>query len=305
MRRALVLMCGLVLAACSTGSSDDPQTDQTTTTSIADTAVATTTSPPTTAARAVEVSIVERPEWEAVFAAQDVAGTIAVHEIDSDHIDVYAPTRAAEPRIPASTFKILNSLIILETGALPSADELVTWDGVERQVEVWNQDHSLRSGIEVSAVWMYQQMAREVGEEQMSFWVSEAGYGNADIGGGIDQFWLSGDLRISPLEQIDFLTRMVEGGLPFSDETVAAVRDILVRESGDGWAWSHKTGTSLSSTPDLGWLVGIAENEDRTWVFALNVDLEPVVDVETQLNPRARQDIARTILEMEGALPAS
>jgi beta-lactamase class D len=247
--------------------------------------------------------VVERPEWAAVFAAEGAVGTIAVHKIGSNRIDVFDLARAAEPQIPASTFKILNSLIILETGTLPDVDTMVPWDGVDRGVTVWNQDHSLRSGIEVSAVWLFQRMAREIGYEQMAYWVSRAQYGNADIDGGIDQFWLSGDLRISAMEQIDFLARLVEGELPFRDEVVAAVRDILVRESGDGWAWSHKTGTSLSSTPPLGWLVGIAENAGGEWVFALNLDLETVGDTATQLDPQLRQRIARAILVSEGALP--
>ena len=250
-------------------------------------------------------TLVERPEWGDAFATEGVVGTIAVHKIGSDRIDVFDPNRAEEPRTPASTFKILNSLVILETSVLPDVETEVLWDGQDRGIPVWNQDHSLRSGIQVSAVWLYQQMAREVGSERMSDWVSKAEYGNADISGGIDQFWLSGALRISVFEQIDFLSRLVQGELPFSGQTVAAVREILVRESGDGWAWSHKTGTSLSSIPDLGWLVGIAENANEEWVFALNIDLERVDDVATQLNPQARQRIARVILESEGALPGS
>ena len=250
-------------------------------------------------------TLVERAEWGHAFAREGVVGTIAVHKIGSDRIDVFNADRAEVPKTPASTFKILNSLIILETGVLADVETKVPWDAQDRGIPVWNQDHSLRSGIQVSAVWLYQQMAREVGSEQMSDWVSRADYGNADISGGIDQFWLSGALRISALQQIDFLSRLVEGELPFSGQVVAAVRDILVRESGDNWAWSHKTGTSLSSTPDLGWLVGIAENANQQWVFALNIDLERVDDVATQLDPQARQRIARTILESEGALPGS
>jgi len=274
-----------------------------TTSSEAPSSVTETTS--TVPAPAIEAMLVERPGWGEAFATEGVVGTIAVHKIGSSSIDVFNPNRAEEPRTPASTFKVLNSLIILETGVLADVEVKVPWDGQDRAIPVWNQDHSLRSGIEVSAVWLYQQMAREVGSEQMSEWVSRAEYGNADISGGIDQFWLSGGLRISALQQVDFLSRLVEGELPFSDQVVASVRDILVRESGDGWAWSHKTGTSLSSTPDLGWLVGIAENADQEWVFALNIDLERVDDVATQLDPQARQRIARIILESEGALPGS
>ena len=203
---------------------------------------------------------------------------------------------------PASTFKILNSMIILETGVLPDVDTVVSWDGVDRELEAWNRDHSLRSGIEVSAVWLYQELAQKVGEDKMQQWVSDAAYGNENIGGPIDSFWLDGDLRISALEQVEFLTRLESGELPFRTETVDAVREILVQESGPDWSWSYKTGLSVSADPDLGWLVGTVDNGTSTWVFALNVDLE---QAGSQLDPSVRQTVVRKILEAEGVLPAS
>ena len=246
----------------------------------------------------------ERPDWQAFFDREGVTGTFTLREIGSGTSHVLDADRAGDARLPASTFKILNSLVILETGVLADVDTFVPWDGVDRQIPAWNRDHSLRSGIEVSAVWMYQHLAREVGEDRMSMWVEAADYGNTDIGGGIDEFWLRGDLRISPLEQLDFLERLATGDLPFEPAVTEAVLDILVRESADGWVWRHKTGTALAPDPDLGWLVGIAENDDRRWVFALNVDLEPVDDVSDELDPQLRQRLARSILEEEGALPS-
>ncbi len=226
-----------------------------------------------------------------------------MREVGTNETLVWDRDRAEERRIPASTFKILNSLIILETGVLPDVETVVRWDGVSREVAVWNRDHSLRTGIEVSAVWAYQELARQVGEEQMAEWVSRARYGNGDIGGGIDQFWLRGKLRISPLEQLDFLERLALGKLPLRPAIQESVLEILVREAGEGWAWSHKTGTALSEDSDLGWLVGLTEYNGVRHVFALNLDLEPVTDLENQLDPWVRHDLAREILESEGALP--
>ncbi len=167
----------------------------------------------------------------------------------------------------------------------------------------WNQDHNLRTAIEVSAVWVYQELARHVGRERMQQWVGSAGYGNADIGGGIDQSWLTGDLRISPLGQLGFLELLAQRRLPFRVEVQDSVADILVREHGDDWAWSHKTGTALIEDPDLGWFVGISRHEGRTFVFAMNIDLEQVTDIGTQLDPQIRQNLARQILQSEEALP--
>ena len=295
-RRAIGLVATVTLAvsACSAGVEDSGGTASPTSIPSTDSTTSSTSGP----APVYE----ERPEWAEVFEQHGVSGTIAIREVGSETTLVFDRARAEVRRIPASTFKILNSMIILETAVLPDTETLVPWDGVEREVPAWNGDHTLRSAIEVSAVWVYQAMAREVGEERMADLVASAGFGNGDTGGGIDQFWLTGDLRISPTEQLRFLEAMVTGDLPFSDEVVSSVRDILVRETGDGWAWSHKTGLALAEEPTLGWLVGTVENGDRTWVFALNVDLGPDDSGQTP-SPAVREDIARAVLTQAGALP--
>ncbi len=271
---ALVIAAAMIAAACS-GTDDDTRT--------------------------IEFRIDD--DIAALFTDAGVDGTFVAREVGTDVTVGHDRERAAEPRLPASTFKILNSLVILESGVLSSVDEIVAWDGVERGVDAWNRDHSLRTGIEVSVVWMYQRLAAEVGAERMAELVAEAGYGNAETGPDVTEFWLRGDLRISPIEQLEFLERLVLDDLPFESEHQAAVRDIIVRERGDGWTWSHKTGTALAASPTLGWLVGTASYDGRRWVFALNLDLSDVGDVGTQIDPQVRLTIARDALGLLGALP--
>ncbi|MGI9622269.1 MAG: penicillin-binding transpeptidase domain-containing protein [Acidimicrobiales bacterium] len=250
-----------------------------------------------------ELDVVEVPGWAAVFDHYGVRGTFALHEVGTGEVRVHGATRARQPLLPASTFKILNSLIALETETVADVDEVVPWDGTRRPVPEWNTDHSLRTGIEVSAVWAYQHLAREVGAQRMAELVAAADYGNADIGGPIDEFWLRGDLRISAVGQLDVLARLLADDLPFESGDQKAVREILVRERGDSWQWAHKTGTALATQPVLGWLVGFTEFGGSKWVFAMNVDLGSNVDLEDEIAPNLRQAISRSILEAEGALP--
>ncbi len=235
-------------------------------------------------------------DWAAAFDQGQVAGTFVLHQLGTGVVLVHDEVRAEPPYIPASTFKILNSLIALETGVVSSVDEQVPWDGVARS-DGWDRDHSLRSGIEVSAVWMYQEVARRVGEEDMASLVAATEYGNADIGGALDRFWLDGELRVSAVEQLDLLVKLMDNDLPFEVEHQQAVRDILVRASGDGWTWGHKTGLALANEPGLGWLVGYTEYEGSTWIFAMNVDLGETDD------PSIRTTISCAVLASTGALP--
>ncbi len=299
MLAALALTCSAVLVGCtSDGESADVTTADVTT------ADATATGGPVTTGDTDPIEIVEHPAWASRFDAEGTVGTFVARRIGDPSWHVVDVDRAGRREIPASTFKILNSLIILETGVVDDVDDVLEWDGVNRGLDAWDRDQTMRHAIEFSAVWAYQHWARGVGLDRMRAAVDEVGYGNADIGEVVDRFWLDGPLRISAIEQVEFLERLADGELPFATDVQASVREILVRSSGLEWSWSHKTGTSLSSDPPLGWLVGLTEFDDERWAFALHLDLPPVGDVGTQLSPTVRTSIARELLVELGALPA-
>jgi len=249
-------------------------------------------------------TVVTRDDWSRPLTDSGREGTFVLAQTGggSDTIQVAVPERATEPFRPASTFKILNALIILETNTLPDVDTVIPWDGVTREFEVWNQDHSLRTAMEASAVWVFQDLARQVGEERMAELVAAAAYGNAATGDSIDTFWLEGELRTSAIDQLDFLEGLALDQLPFDPDHQAAVRDILVVEEGPGWSIHYKTGTALRSDSALGWLVGIVDTQESQWVFAYNVDLPPL-DVGSDLpSARDRLELVIELLESAGVI---
>ncbi|MFL6840014.1 MAG: class D beta-lactamase [Bradyrhizobium sp.] len=203
-------------------------------------------------------------------------GTFVGYKIDDYLIIASDKVRSGEGKLPASTFKIPNSIIALETGVVEDPDkDVFKWDGVTRSIEAWNKDHTLRSAIAASAVPVYQEIARRIGEARMQKYVDLLEYGNRDISGGIDQFWLTGNLRIDPIQQIDFIDRLRRGVLPVSRRSQELVRDILpVTKVGDATirAKSGLVGAEQGK-PSLGWLVGWAEKGSQQTVFAMNMDV--------------------------------
>jgi beta-lactamase class D len=203
-------------------------------------------------------------------------GTFVGYKVDDYLIIASDKVRSGEGQLPASTFKIPNSIIALETGVVEDPDkDIVKWDGVTRSIEAWNKDHTLRSAIAASAVPVYQEIARRIGQERMQKYVDLLEYGNRDIGGGIDQFWLTGNLRIDPIQQVDFVDRLRRGVLPVSKRSQELVRDILpVTKVGDATirAKSGLVGAEVGK-PTLGWLVGWAEKGSQQTVFAMNMDI--------------------------------
>jgi beta-lactamase class D len=206
------------------------------------------------------------PGFRSAFVLRDVAADRTVR---------HDPARAAARTAPCSTFKIPNSLIGLETGVVPDASFVLKWDGVRRPREEWNRDHDLRTAMKHSVVWYYQELARRVGPARMQKWVSALRYGNEDISGGIDRFWLGSSLRISPDEQVDFLARLHAGALPASARSLAIVKEILVQDPpGPGLVYRGKTGSCQDpgAADPHGWWVGSVEKEGRLFLFAALIE---------------------------------
>ncbi len=239
-----------------------------------------------------------RPEFERYFAGNP--GAFVLYDLKADHYIRHNPGRCAERFLPASTFKILNSLIGLETNIIPDENYVIPWDGTDYHVPAWHQDHTLQTAIRNSVVWYYQELARRVGEEQMRAWVKAADYGNADISGNLDSFWLDGALRISPDEQVEFLKRLYLNELPFSQRSMDSVKEVIVLEETDTYKLSGKTGSAIWVEIYQGWFVGYLEMDDNVYFFATNFESD---DSNGFANGENAKKISLEILQELGLLP--
>jgi beta-lactamase class D len=194
-----------------------------------------------------------------------------LYDLNGNRYIRYNPEQCAERLLPASTFKIMSSLIGLEAGLIPDENYIIQWDGTHREIAAWNQDHTLKTAMQNSVVWYYQELARRVGREKMQYYIDAVGYGNEDITGQIDAFWLNGRLRISADEQVELLKRLYRGDLPFSERTIKIVKEILVLEEADTYHLSGKTGSGQAEGLYIGWFVGYVERQDHVYFFATNV----------------------------------
>ena len=242
---------------------------------------------------------VTRPEWQARFDEKGVRGTFVLYEPAQDRYLVCNEARAKQRFIPASTFKIPNALIGLEVGSIADEREVFHWDGKPKVRPAWERDHTLDTGMRESVVWMFQEVARRTGRERMREWLDRLDYGNRDMRGGIDLFWLQGALRVSAFEQVDFLRKLSEGALPATQRSQRLVRDALVIERTRDYTLHAKTGSSGTTKNATWWWVGSIERKGRTTaVFAMNFAPTPT------LRPKDRLEIGRAILIDAGVLPS-
>lgn len=215
----------------------------------------------------------ERSELETIFRKAGVKGTFAMLDPVEDVIFVHDAKRAQQRFVPASTFKLANSLIGLDCGAVANVDEVLPYGGKPQPFPQWEKDMALRDAFRVSNVPVYQELARRIGLERMAAGVKKLEYGNTTIGTVVDQFWLQGPLEITAIEQIAFLRKLADGKLPVSPQVMENVREISLQETTERYRLHGKTGWATHSTPNIGWYVGWIERDGRTYPFALNIDM--------------------------------
>jgi beta-lactamase class D len=186
---------------------------------------------------------------------------------------------------PASTYKIPHALIGLETGVVtPTTVE--KWDGVKRPAQPkWNLDHTVLSAMRPSVLWFFQRMAPRIGAGRAQEWLKRFEYGNIDTGGPITMYWVNGQLRISPDEQLAFLAKFYRGTLPVKKEHVDRLKDAMLQAAGtvenargvhkldaawrSGMLLNSKTGaTTIESGESASWLVGELTVDNRKVIFA-------------------------------------
>ncbi|WP_374701658.1 class D beta-lactamase [Paenibacillus tyrfis] len=212
-------------------------------------------------------------EWNLSSFFPSNNGTFIIRSLRTNQSYVFNETRAALREAPQSTFKVANALIGLQTGAVQDENTVKRWDGVKRSREIWNQDHTLATAMRHSTVWYYQAMARDIGNERMQQWLDAIDYGNKDISGGIDKFWNNSSLKISPMEEVEFITKLVQESLPFDKKVMQTVKQMIREEEQQpGYTLYGKTGGS--SNPPFGWYVGFVQLQEDTLVFAAQVDGE-------------------------------
>ena len=236
------------------------------------------------------------------FDQYDVKGSMVIYDLKRDRTLYYDKARTQKRFSPASTFKIFNSLVGLETGVIPDTSYVIAWDSVKRgNYAPWNRSNSLKSAFKYSVVWYYQELARRVGEERMEKYITANGYGNQNIGATIDGFWLSdygGELRISQVEQIEFLKKLYHQELKFGKRSQQLVKGIMLMEANDNYKLYAKTGMSSENDVWYGWYVGWFEVGDDVYFFATHIE----TDDAQKILKGARQGVTLGVFRASGLI---
>lgn len=241
-----------------------------------------------------------RSDFKKYYDQFNVEGSFVLYDPQADKYIFYNKDQFEQEFSPASTYKICNSLIGLETGVIKDENFVIPWDSITRQNPDWNSDHDLKAAFKNSTVWYYQELARRVGGQQMKYWLDKASYGNADTSGGIDKFWLTGGLRISPQQQIDFVKRLHDNQLPFSQRSMDIVKNIMITNVASDYIVRAKTGWGGNGSKDIGWYVGYIETKGNVYYFVncVQMDTQKLNDIQSAISfDNSRIEIVYKIID--------
>lgn len=259
----------------------------------------------------------DKPEWGKHFEAQGIKNAcFMLRDNNHEAVYFYNKERCLQRYLPASTFKIFNSLVALETGVAPDESLIIKWDSIPRRMDIWNKDMDMREAFKLSCVNYYQEIARRIGPDLMQHYLDTSNYGNRNMNGGIDQFWLNDSLQISADEQVGFLKRLYFAELPFAERTQRIVKSLMLQEQTKDYKLYYKTGWGIRTQSNVMWVVGFIEKIEQVkeheksmnksdvrmypYFFAMNFDA-PVSDT-TKDWPTVRVDILKSILKDFGAM---
>lgn len=223
-----------------------------------------------------------------------VSGSTTLYDLRKD-LWLRTNTLDAEKQtLPASTFKIINSLIALEEG-VTSIDEVFKWDGKERSIAAWNQDNNLSEAFKNSTVWVYEILAKRLSKDIYLKYLNQIPYGNGDVEHGQEgNFWVHGSFGVSAIEQIEMLVKLYKNELPFAKKVMAEVKGFMLTPESGSVRTYGKSGWTQFDGKHIGWWIGYTEFPDGPIFFATR--LTKNTDEELDDFFKCRKSITESII---------
>lgn len=199
-------------------------------------------------------------------------GSFVLYDMNNDAWNIYDMDHATLRTAPNSTYKIYDALFGLEEGIIKPEDSVIAWNGVNYPFEAWNADQNLYSAMQSSVNWYFEEIDKQIGFSAIQGYIRKIGYGNEIVNANLPSYWMQGELKISPVEQVELLTALHNNNFDFAPKNVYAVKNSICLFSSESKNFYGKTGTGRVDGQDVnGWFVGYIENAGNTYFFATNI----------------------------------
>ena len=202
-------------------------------------------------------------------------GSFVLFDTKTDSWQIYNQELASRRVSPNSTYKIYDALLGLESGIITPAQSQMAWDGTEQPFDAWNADQNLNSAMQNSVNWYFQSIDRQAGTAAVKDYFHEIGYGNEDVSGNPDSYWMESSLKISPIEQTKLLKKLYYNEFGFEPQNIQAVKDAMYLSSNGQTSLYGKTGTGAVDGREVnGWFTGYISQPGHVSFFTVNIQGE-------------------------------
>ena len=206
---------------------------------------------------------------------REYEGSFVLYDLENDAWSIHDMEHATLRVAPNSTYKIYDALFGLEEGVITPENSFIAWNGETYPFEAWNADQTLQSAMNSSVNWYFQAVDEQLGTSDVYSYVQEIGYGNENMSGDFSSYWMESSLEISPIEQVELLTKLQNNSFGFAPENINAVKDAICLSASDAGTFYGKTGTGRVNGQDVnGWFIGYIETADNTYFFATNISAD-------------------------------
>lgn len=197
------------------------------------------------------------PSLKKYFDSSNVQGSFSFLNNQLGIITVYNMDLDTQRFTPATSFKLLTSLIGIQTGKISNENTVLT-TGTGKDSAL-----SFKEAFKTSSNVFFQTLANQVGKDTMKVWIDSIGYGNKNVNGPVDSLWLNDQLKISPDEQLGFVSKLYFSQLPFQKYAQQMVQDQMLQEDNNLYQLSYATGSGTDDKNNaIGWVLGwIVENQ--------------------------------------------
>jgi len=196
------------------------------------------------------------------FDSSKVDGSFSFLNNQLGDITVYNMKLDTQRLSPGTSFKILNTLIGVQTGKIVNENTVIKNDSNV------NKTLTLKEAFNTSSVPYFQNIARQIGKDTMKYWVDSISYGNKNLNGAVDSFWLNNTLKISPDEQLGLMSKIYFGQLPFQKYAQQTVESLMLQEDNTLYKFSYTTGTGIDEKNNrFCWTLGWIEENRHVYFF--------------------------------------
>ncbi|HDK9350526.1 TPA: beta-lactam sensor/signal transducer BlaR1 [Staphylococcus aureus] len=192
------------------------------------------------------------------------SGSFVMYSMKKDKYYIYNEKESRKRYSPDSTYKIYLTMFGLDRHIISDKNSRMSWNHKHYPFDSWNKDQDLNTAMQNSVNWYFERISNQTPKTYTATQLKLLNYGNKNLG-SYKSYWMEDSLKISNLEQVIVLKKMMEQNNHFSKNEKKQLSSSLLIRKNENYELYGKTGTGIvNGKYNNGWFVGyVITNHDK------------------------------------------